>query len=246
MECGLWNWKWKQYFWNCRISAVLLNFCLWCVQQNDLGGHRSLVNKWTTFLKARLICSVPGSNGIDTHFDELREWDCSSALKRVSHFISWRWNVIFSVEDVSVMYGVFFLFFRGCFSHEHQGSQEPHRLCSLHHFQVWLASKQFRRKSLMACIFNTNQTFSYLPHSFCPLATSSKVRLCVCTAWRTSGECFWVLMLTEMGPTISGCPSKDVFPTHDLAQWVQYALNWTDGVDALVGGHNKSCLCPTA
>ncbi|KAA8590189.1 hypothetical protein FQN60_014123 [Etheostoma spectabile] len=39
--------------------------------KNDLGGHRSLVNKWTTFLKARLICSVPGSNGIDTHFDEL-------------------------------------------------------------------------------------------------------------------------------------------------------------------------------
>lgn len=32
------------------------------------------MNKWTTFLKARLICSVPGSNGIDTHFDELREF----------------------------------------------------------------------------------------------------------------------------------------------------------------------------
>lgn len=47
------------------------NFCH--VQQNDLGGHRSLVNKWTTFLKARLICSVPGNNGIDTHFDELRK-----------------------------------------------------------------------------------------------------------------------------------------------------------------------------
>uniref|UniRef100_A0A8C4IDE6 Sema domain, immunoglobulin domain (Ig), short basic domain, secreted, (semaphorin) 3Ab n=1 Tax=Dicentrarchus labrax TaxID=13489 RepID=A0A8C4IDE6_DICLA len=41
--------------------------------KNDLGGHRSLVNKWTTFLKARLICSVPGSNGIDTHFDELQD-----------------------------------------------------------------------------------------------------------------------------------------------------------------------------
>ncbi|RXM30696.1 Semaphorin-3ab [Acipenser ruthenus] len=40
---------------------------------NDFGGHRSLVNKWTTFLKARLICSVPGSNGIDTHFDELQD-----------------------------------------------------------------------------------------------------------------------------------------------------------------------------
>uniref|UniRef100_A0A669DLH9 Sema domain, immunoglobulin domain (Ig), short basic domain, secreted, (semaphorin) 3Ab n=1 Tax=Oreochromis niloticus TaxID=8128 RepID=A0A669DLH9_ORENI len=41
--------------------------------KNDLGGHRSLVNKWTTFLKARLICSVPGNNGIDTHFDELQD-----------------------------------------------------------------------------------------------------------------------------------------------------------------------------
>ncbi|CAJ0965050.1 unnamed protein product, partial [Ranitomeya imitator] len=40
---------------------------------NDFGGHRSLVNKWTTFLKARLICSVPGANGIDTHFDELQD-----------------------------------------------------------------------------------------------------------------------------------------------------------------------------
>uniref|UniRef100_A0A4W5LDP9 Sema domain, immunoglobulin domain (Ig), short basic domain, secreted, (semaphorin) 3Ab n=1 Tax=Hucho hucho TaxID=62062 RepID=A0A4W5LDP9_9TELE len=40
--------------------------------KNDFGGHRSLVNKWTTFLKARLVCSVPGLNGIDTHFDELR------------------------------------------------------------------------------------------------------------------------------------------------------------------------------
>ncbi|XP_067908200.1 semaphorin-3B isoform X3 [Heterodontus francisci] len=41
--------------------------------RNDHGGLRSLVNKWTTFLKARLICSVPGSEGIDTHFDELRD-----------------------------------------------------------------------------------------------------------------------------------------------------------------------------
>ncbi|KAM3587600.1 uncharacterized protein V6R79_009877 [Siganus canaliculatus] len=41
--------------------------------KNDMGGHRSLVNKWTTFLKARLMCSVPGINGIDTHFDELQD-----------------------------------------------------------------------------------------------------------------------------------------------------------------------------
>ncbi|XP_074860980.1 semaphorin-3B isoform X2 [Carettochelys insculpta] len=41
--------------------------------RNDLGGQRSLVNKWTTFLKARLVCAVPGSDGGDTFFDELRD-----------------------------------------------------------------------------------------------------------------------------------------------------------------------------
>ncbi|XP_025060160.1 semaphorin-3B isoform X2 [Alligator sinensis] len=41
--------------------------------RNDMGGQRSLVNKWTTFLKARLVCSVPGSDGSDTYFDELRD-----------------------------------------------------------------------------------------------------------------------------------------------------------------------------
>ncbi|XP_027858934.1 semaphorin-3F-like isoform X2 [Xiphophorus couchianus] len=40
---------------------------------NDDGGHCCLVNKWSTFLKARLICSVPGTDGMETHFDELRD-----------------------------------------------------------------------------------------------------------------------------------------------------------------------------
>ncbi|XP_037707054.1 semaphorin-3B isoform X2 [Choloepus didactylus] len=40
--------------------------------RNDVGGQRSLVNKWTTFLKARLVCSVPGLEG-DTHFDQLQD-----------------------------------------------------------------------------------------------------------------------------------------------------------------------------
>lgn len=39
--------------------------------QNDVGGKRSLINRWTTFLKARLVCSVPGPSGVDTQFDEL-------------------------------------------------------------------------------------------------------------------------------------------------------------------------------
>ncbi|XP_041442489.1 semaphorin-3E [Xenopus laevis] len=40
---------------------------------NDIGGQRMMVNKWTSFLKTRLICSVPGPNGIDTFFDELED-----------------------------------------------------------------------------------------------------------------------------------------------------------------------------
>ncbi|TRY84738.1 hypothetical protein DNTS_027429 [Danionella cerebrum] len=40
---------------------------------NDDGGHCCLVNKWSTFLKARLICSVPGADGIETYFDDLKD-----------------------------------------------------------------------------------------------------------------------------------------------------------------------------
>lgn len=54
------------------INMYLIIFIFF--SQNDVGGQRSLINKWTTFLKARLICSIPGSDGADTHFDELRKW----------------------------------------------------------------------------------------------------------------------------------------------------------------------------
>ncbi|XP_072222756.1 sema domain, immunoglobulin domain (Ig), short basic domain, secreted, (semaphorin) 3bl [Leuresthes tenuis] len=40
---------------------------------NDVGGQRVLVNKWSTFIKARLLCSVPGPHGIDTHFNQLED-----------------------------------------------------------------------------------------------------------------------------------------------------------------------------
>ncbi|KAM3842756.1 sema domain, immunoglobulin domain (Ig), short basic domain, secreted, (semaphorin) 3bl, partial [Diretmus argenteus] len=40
---------------------------------NDIGGQRMLVNKWSTFIKARLVCSVPGPHGIDTHFNQLED-----------------------------------------------------------------------------------------------------------------------------------------------------------------------------
>jgi len=41
--------------------------------QSDVGGQRVLVNKWSTFIKARLVCSVPGPHGIQTHFHQLGE-----------------------------------------------------------------------------------------------------------------------------------------------------------------------------
>lgn len=103
-------------------------YILICPWQNDFGGHRSLVNKWTTFLKARLICSVPGLNGIDTHFDELRKWPML-------------WPSYFAVRLNFGIFGwpltkLFSIFFRGCFSHELQGSQKPYYLCCIYNIQV--------------------------------------------------------------------------------------------------------------
>ncbi|XP_053932982.1 semaphorin-3G isoform X2 [Cuculus canorus] len=51
--------------------AIISRVARVCV--NDAGGQRVLVNKWSTFNKARLVCSVPGPGGIDTHFDELED-----------------------------------------------------------------------------------------------------------------------------------------------------------------------------
>ncbi|XP_061662982.1 semaphorin-3C isoform X2 [Syngnathoides biaculeatus] len=48
------------------IHTVVARVC-----PNDIGGQRSLVNKWTTFLKARMVCSVLEEDGTETHFDEL-------------------------------------------------------------------------------------------------------------------------------------------------------------------------------
>ena len=53
------------------ICSSFLSFCMLLCLQNDIGGQRSLVNKWTTFLKARMVCSVLEEDGTETHFDEL-------------------------------------------------------------------------------------------------------------------------------------------------------------------------------
>lgn len=206
----------------------LLNFYMWSVQQNDLGGHRSLVNKWTTFLKARLICSVPGSNGIDTHFDELREWFLPHLKTCFAHHFLKMECYLFSGEYVCNMRSLLFGFQRMFFS----WAQRILRVqSSMQYFPLpgTAADIGIVLAVIIDCmtrVFNKNLPFPYLTHSLCPLATSSKGQLCVCTAWQTSGECSWVLTLIEMDPITSGCPSRDVFPTHGPAQWVQYALKW--------------------
>ena len=53
------------------------------VCKNDVGGTRSLNAKWTSFLKARLNCSVPGNYPF--YFDEIQ--DISKLIKVVSYLI---------------------------------------------------------------------------------------------------------------------------------------------------------------
>ncbi|KAM6981346.1 semaphorin-3D [Aplochiton taeniatus] len=54
--------------WDKRVYSRVARVC-----KNDVGGKRSLINRWTTFLKARLVCSVPGPSGVNTQFDELED-----------------------------------------------------------------------------------------------------------------------------------------------------------------------------
>ncbi|KAM8799887.1 semaphorin-3D-like [Eudromia elegans] len=56
--------QWERRHLHARVARVC---------KNDVGGKRSLINRWSTFLKARLVCSVPGPHGTETHFDQLED-----------------------------------------------------------------------------------------------------------------------------------------------------------------------------
>lgn len=70
-----------------------------------MGGQRSLVNKWTTFLKTRLICSVPGADGSDTYFDELRKSTVHTVkiLKINNSFSEVRYDLTYKICEVKVI-----------------------------------------------------------------------------------------------------------------------------------------------
>lgn len=69
---------------NTRSTGIFIEIVVYLLQ-NDIGGQRSLVNKWSTFQKARMVCSVPGPDGLQTHFDQLREYTHKHQLTNALH-----------------------------------------------------------------------------------------------------------------------------------------------------------------
>ena len=69
-------------------------------EQNDVGGKRSLINRRSTFLKARLVCSVPGPGGLDTQFNELGNY---SVLLHISHITLGGVQVLLCQKVVRIM-----------------------------------------------------------------------------------------------------------------------------------------------
>eukprot|EP00076_Gallus_gallus_P010525 XP_004944506.1 semaphorin-3D isoform X2 [Gallus gallus] len=63
-ETALEGGQWERRHIHARVARVC---------KNDVGGKRGLINRWSTFLKARLLCSIPGPQGTQTHFDQLGE-----------------------------------------------------------------------------------------------------------------------------------------------------------------------------
>ncbi|XP_414276.4 semaphorin-3D [Gallus gallus] len=63
-ETALEGGQWERRHIHARVARVC---------KNDVGGKRGLINRWSTFLKARLLCSIPGPQGTQTHFDQLED-----------------------------------------------------------------------------------------------------------------------------------------------------------------------------
>lgn len=88
-----------------------------------------LVNRWSSFLKARLLCSVPGPGGAETHFDQLGK-GCPGRSG------CWQWAeaVARAVMCVSSLCP------RGRVPVVAQGREEPGGACAVQHCQVGEAS----------------------------------------------------------------------------------------------------------
>lgn len=114
-----------------REAGLILALGAW---QNDVGGKRSLINRWSTFLKARLVCSIPGPQGTETHFDQLGE--CQPLQPGA---VQLHRDALLHPLDWCSSSGVPHLHpspCRGCFPPAHPGPPEPPCLWALHGLQV--------------------------------------------------------------------------------------------------------------
>lgn len=107
--------------------------------QKDSGGRRSLIHRWTTFLKAQLVCSLPaGPAGLDTHFNHLgKNWPLPLSVHNIL-------TGPLVPEGIMVVVVVFSP--RGRLPAGDQGPSEPHLLWPLQHLQV-----RGRGHSLLTC-----------------------------------------------------------------------------------------------
>lgn len=76
--------------------------------QNDIGGKRSLINRWSTFLKARLVCSVSGPGGMDTHFDEL-------GMHMLMNFIYFIYSLVYPFTHIYCVFLIKYLIYKSEF-----------------------------------------------------------------------------------------------------------------------------------
>uniref|UniRef100_A0A8B9KMV0 Si:dkey-49n23.1 n=1 Tax=Astyanax mexicanus TaxID=7994 RepID=A0A8B9KMV0_ASTMX len=124
------------------------------VCKNDIGGKRSLINRWSTFLKARLVCSVPGPGGMDTHFDELgtdpnthTHTHTHISLFLNIHYLNPQHDLQGLLIAVNTVKYIIFRVFRGHLSSGDQRSTESSHLWSL--LNVQLRLQRLRRLRLL-------------------------------------------------------------------------------------------------
>lgn len=191
-----------------------------CLLQNDFGGHRSLVNKWTTFLKARLVCSVPGLNGIDTHFDELREFhDWPLVYCRQHHDFLIESGFIFHLQRTFFLWApriLRTLLSMLCLPHPGITTTDLHHI-PISHKSAFSVLLHLNLDNWVLCPQRQICQNSWLLF-YCFIVTSLKAQQCACTVWQISDGCFWAHMPIEMDLTTNGYHFWVEYRTRDLAR----------------------------
>lgn len=168
-----------------------------------------LVNKWSTFNKARLVCSVPGPGGIDTHFDELGKGggltgDPSGSVA-LGPPVNLKGSGCSCTEDVFLL--------------RTKDGKNP-EIYALFSTVRWVAQPQPKGTSAPVWAAQTSQSSHALHRCtcHCPLpAMSFRALPSVSTAWPTSARSSTGPLPTRTAPSTSGEPTRAVCPTRAQA-----------------------------